>query len=366
MLECRKITKRYGGHFYSLGSPETSVDFDVKPGELFAVIGPSGCGKSTLLKLIGGFTSTSAGKITIQGRDVTGLPPYLRPTNTVFQNYALFPHLTIGENVSFGLEMARVPQAERAARVEDALRLVGLASFSRRYVSEMSGGQLQRVALARAIVNKPAILLLDEPLGALDLKLRRQMQDEIVELKRALGMTILHVTHDQEEACAIADRIAVMNAGHILQIDSPVDLYRRPRTAFVAEFINAGTILRGDVKLAGQDGRLCSKAGTFLGRNNCGEVSGKLALLLPRYGAKVRRISGNEVSDVNSLVATVVRIAFTGTEFAVQLEAKTGDRFTVQLTIEEMAQGGLDLGAQVHASWAAENLQIVRDDLPEA
>src|SRR4051812_5801850 len=246
ILECAGIRKLYGGeHDFVLGSDSDGLSLTVGRGELFALVGPSGCGKTTTLRIIAGFVEPDAGTIFIEGIDVTRRPPYSRPTNTVFQNYALFPHMSVGGNVGFGLQMEHVPRRERRARVADALALVGLDGHARRRVSELSGGQQQRAALARAIVKRPAVLLLDEPFGALDLRLRKQMQEELVRLKESTSTTFVHVTHDQEEACAIADRIAVMNRGAIEQIDEPFALYGRPRNTFVAGFIDAGTIVHG-------------------------------------------------------------------------------------------------------------------------
>src|SRR3984957_4292611 len=206
-LSCTNLRKRYpASTTYALGGEDHGVDLDVNAGEFFALLGPSGCGKTTTLRIVGGFVEASAGRVVLAGRDVTHEPPYRRSTNTVFQNYALFPHLSIGENVGFGLAMARAPRHSRAARIAEALELVDMGGTERKRPSELSGGQAQRIALARAMVLNPAILLLDEPLGALDLKLRRQMQSELVRLRDRTGGTFVHVTHDQEEACAIADR----------------------------------------------------------------------------------------------------------------------------------------------------------------
>ena len=245
-LRCTDLRIRYPGQdFYALGSASVGVSFSVNRGELFALLGPSGCGKTTTLRIVGGFLEPTTGRIEIEDVDVTRHQPYERPTNTVFQSYALFPHMRVEGNVAYGLKMERVPRAERARRVKEALELVGLAGMERRRIAELSGGQQQRVAVARALVKRPAVLLLDEPLGALDLKVRRQMQDELVRIKQSTGTTLIHVTHDQEEACAIADRIAVMKTGMIVQVDTPEALYRAPRDCYVASFIDAGTIVRG-------------------------------------------------------------------------------------------------------------------------
>jgi ABC-type Fe3+/spermidine/putrescine transport system ATPase subunit len=363
-LECSDIRKRYGTLPYSLGRAERGIDLAVGSGELFAIIGPSGCGKSTLLRIIGGFVEPTSGRVAIGGRDVSALPPHARPTNTVFQNYALFPHLTIGRNVSFGLEMEKVPSGERGTRVAAALDLVGLTGFGDRHVGELSGGQLQRAALARALVKRPAVLLLDEPLGALDLKLRRQMQDEIVQLKIALGMTIVHVTHDQEEACAMADRIAVLNAGVVLQVASPFELYRAPRTTFVADFIHAGTIVRGRVSADGRAMRLDRPGLSLAGHSEPTASTGPVAALVPRHGALIRRAAPGEGPAVNHVRATLSRLAFLGTDFAAQLRLADGFVITLQLPLHVVADLGLGVGVEVIASWTPEQVRFIEDDMP--
>ncbi len=221
------------------------VTLDVPQGSFFALLGPSGCGKTTTLRMIGGFEAPTSGRIELGGREVTGLPPYKRDVNTVFQSYALFPHLTVFENVAFGLRRRGVRGQELKRRVHEALELVALPEAAERKPRQLSGGQQQRVALARALVNRPRVLLLDEPLGALDLKLRRQMQLELKRIQHEVGITFVHVTHDQEEAMTMADTIAVMNRGRIEQLGSPDELYERPRTAFVAGFLGASNLLSG-------------------------------------------------------------------------------------------------------------------------
>jgi spermidine/putrescine transport system ATP-binding protein len=228
------------------------IDLDVREGEFLTLLGPSGCGKTTTLRIIGGFELPSAGEVSIGGELMDGRPPYRRPVNTVFQNYALFPHMTVGQNVSYGLEMAGVPKAERQQRVAQALEMVRLPHVEKRRPAELSGGQQQRVALARALVNRPAVLLLDEPLGALDLKLRKAMQLELKQLNREVGATFVYVTHDQEEALTMSDRIAVMNEGRILQLGTPGEIYEQPRNRFVADFIGQTNFL--DVDVVGVDG----------------------------------------------------------------------------------------------------------------
>src|SRR5438105_6013716 len=226
------------------------VDLEVRRGEFFSMLGPSGSGKTTCLRMIAGFEVPSEGRVLLGGRDVTRLAPYERDVNTVFQDYALFPHMTVAENVGYGLKVKGVARAERRDRVEEALRMVRLEGYGARKPSALSGGQRQRVALARALVNQPSVLLLDEPLGALDLKLRQQMQIELKAIQQRVGLTFIYVTHDQEEALTMSDRLAVMNAGRIEQVGSPADVYEDPRTPFVAGFVGTSNMLTGEAARA--------------------------------------------------------------------------------------------------------------------
>jgi spermidine/putrescine transport system ATP-binding protein len=230
------------------------LSLEIERGEFFSMLGPSGCGKTTTLRMIGGFEEASEGTIYLGDADVTGLPPFKRDVNTVFQNYALFPHLTVFENVAFGLRRRKVADAEITTKVKAMLELVELPGYEKRKPSQLSGGQQQRVALARALINHPRVLLLDEPLGALDLKLRKQMQIELKRIQSEVGITFIYVTHDQEEAMTMSDRIAVMRAGRIEQLGNPEQLYERPQTAFVAGFLGVSNLLEGEV--AGRDGDL--------------------------------------------------------------------------------------------------------------
>jgi putative spermidine/putrescine transport system ATP-binding protein len=233
-----------------------SVDLAVGDGEFFAMLGPSGSGKTTVLRMIAGFETPTAGRIELAGRDVTDDPPFDRDVNTVFQDYALFPHMTVVQNVAYGLMVKKVGKTDRLARAREALATVRLEGFESRRPSQLSGGQRQRVALARALVNKPKVLLLDEPLGALDLKLREQMQVELKSIQRDVGITFLFVTHDQEEALTMSDRVAVFNNGRIEQVGSPRDVYERPASTFVAGFVGTSNLLQGQAarELVGRDG----------------------------------------------------------------------------------------------------------------
>ncbi|GAB1538912.1 ABC transporter ATP-binding protein [Scytonema sp. NUACC21] len=223
------------------------VDFDVRQGEFFSILGPSGCGKTTTLRLIAGFERADSGKVLIRGQSMTNVPPYRRPVNTVFQSYALFNHLNVWDNVAFGLRLKKFRFKEIESRVKQALELVKLEGLRSRFPSQLSGGQQQRIALARAIVNRPAVLLLDEPLGALDLKLRKEMRVELSNLHKELGLTFIMVTHDQEEALSLSDRVAVMNQGKIEQVGTPSEIYEQPQTVFVADFIGDTNLLAGEI-----------------------------------------------------------------------------------------------------------------------
>ncbi|MDX6609885.1 MAG: putative spermidine/putrescine transport system ATP-binding protein [Solirubrobacterales bacterium] len=222
------------------------IDLEIEPGEFFTMLGPSGSGKTTTLRMIAGFEDPSSGTVELAGENVGGVPPYERAVNTVFQDYALFPHMTVGENVAYGLRIAGVAKAERTKRRDEALEMVRLPGYGERRPGELSGGQRQRVALARAIVNRPRVLLLDEPLGALDLKLREQMQVELKTIQGEVGITFVYVTHDQDEALTMSDRIAVFNDGRIEQVSSPVQLYEQPATEFVAGFVGVSNLLERD------------------------------------------------------------------------------------------------------------------------
>ncbi|MGA7988953.1 MAG: ABC transporter ATP-binding protein [Candidatus Dormiibacterota bacterium] len=246
------LTKRFGDHVAIEG-----IDLDIRDGEFFSLLGPSGSGKTTTLRLIAGFERPTSGRILLHGRDVTTVAPFDRDVNTVFQDYALFPHMTVGENVGYGLRVRRVPRAERTTRVAEALEMMRLRGYESRKPSQLSGGQRQRVALARALINRPRVLLLDEPLGALDTKLREEMQGELKGVQRRVGITFVFVTHDQHEALALSDRIAVFGAGHIEQVGTPAEVYERPATPFVAGFVGSSNLLEGDLaeRIVGVRGR---------------------------------------------------------------------------------------------------------------
>ena len=242
-IALRDLSKRFG----SVGAVD-AVDLEIRQGEFFSLLGPSGCGKTTLLRMIAGFETPSAGEILLDGQPMTAVPPNRRPVNMVFQNYAIFPHLDVRDNIAYGLRRLRLSRAERDQRVDAALSLIKLQGFENRHAHQLSGGQRQRVALARALVRQPLVLLLDEPLGALDKKLRAQMQIELRALQKKVGITFVFVTHDQEEALSISDRIAVMEEGRVLQVDTPTRLYERPASRAVADFIGTINLFPGIVR----------------------------------------------------------------------------------------------------------------------
>ncbi len=239
--------KNLSKHFGTVHAVD-DIDLDIGRGEFFALLGPSGCGKTTLLRMLAGFEMPSRGEIVIDGEETTSVPPYKRPVNMVFQSYAIFPHLNVFQNIAFGLRKERLPKEELERRVNEALGLIKMEGYGERKADELSGGQRQRVALARALIKKPKVLLLDEPLGALDKKLREQMQLELRQLQKSVGITFVFVTHDQEEALTMSDRIAVMASGKVLEVGSPSELYERPRTRFVSDFLGTMNFFDGEIK----------------------------------------------------------------------------------------------------------------------
>jgi spermidine/putrescine transport system ATP-binding protein len=337
------VRKRYGEV-----AAVDGVDLDIARGEFFTMLGPSGSGKTTTLRMIGGFEEPSEGQIFLGDRDVVGLPPYKRDVNTVFQSYALFPHMTVAENVAFGLERRKIGKTERRARAREVLELVDLAGREDRKPRQLSGGQQQRVALARAIVNNPRVLLLDEPLGALDLKLRKQMQLELKRIQNDVGITFVHVTHDQEEAMTMADTIAVMNGGRIEQLGTPAELYEQPRTAFVAGFLGKSNLL--DATVSG-DGVVRLLDGSELHartNGNRGQVS---------IGVRPEKIRLGE-TGVNRLSGTVKESAYIGVATEVVVATPVGELTVFHQNVE--AGGGAPApGSQVTLSWASEATFVV-------
>jgi len=342
------------------------IDLEVLDGEFFSLLGPSGCGKTTTLRMIGGFEAPTSGVIELQGQDVTWLPPYRRNVNTVFQNYALFPHLSIYDNVAFGLRRRGVPDAEVKVRVRDMLDLVELPGFERRRPTQISGGQAQRVALARALVNKPAVLLLDEPLGALDLKLRKQMQLELKRIQQEVGITFIYVTHDQEEAMTMSDRIAVMHRGRYEQLGDPEELYERPATRFVAGFLGVSNLLP-----ARQDGSADGYAVLRIGDDSAvrvprAAVAGKDAVMIGVRPEKIRLHAATaDVPAGQNQISGVVRDAsYLGVSTSYVVESRHGERLTVyEQNVERTSHGSLHRpGDEVRISWSPDHTFAVQVD----
>jgi spermidine/putrescine transport system ATP-binding protein len=360
-LELVGITKRFPG-FTAI----EDLDLTIPAGSFFALLGPSGCGKTTTLRLVAGLEEPTSGRILIGGEDVTDMKPYQRPVNTVFQSYALFPHMSVLENVAFGLKRRRIP--DPMSKAHEALRLVELDSVAGRRPSQLSGGQQQRVALARAVVNRPALLLLDEPLGALDLKLRRQMQLELKSIQGDVGLTFLHVTHDQEEAMTMADTVAVMNRGRIEQLGPPEQLYELPRTAFVANFLGQSNLFTGPVTSADARSVVVDIGGVPIevprdrsvrdaGVVTVGVRPEKLRLLTeePQRSAGVNVLGPGRVVDVSfSGVSTQYRIAVPGVR-------------DVIVFAQNMVVGPVvSLGAEVWVSWTVDHGFGLADDPNDA
>jgi spermidine/putrescine transport system ATP-binding protein len=329
----------------------TAVDdlsLEIERGSFFALLGPSGCGKTTTLRMIGGFEEPTEGTIYLGDEPVSGRPPYKRDVNTVFQSYALFPHLTIFENVAFGLRRRGVRGADARGRVESILELVGLAGLGKRKPRQLSGGQQQRVALARALVNKPRVLLLDEPLGALDLKLRKQMQLELKAIQNDVGITFIHVTHDQEEAMTMADRIAIMNAGRIEQLGPPSDLYERPATAFVAGFLGISNLLSGTVTGPGAV-RLDNGTDVQVPREALNGRSGKVAI-----GVRPEKIRLGH-GEANRLTGRMVETAYVGVATQYVLETQAGH---ISVYVQNSEPGAADQ-APSEISWSPDSTFVV-------
>jgi spermidine/putrescine transport system ATP-binding protein len=304
------------------------VSLDIGSGEFFSLLGPSGCGKTTTLRMIGGFEAPTRGRIELRGRDVTTDPPDKRPVNMVFQNYALFPHLDVGGNVGFGLRRQNVESREIARRVGEALELVRLPSYERRKPNQLSGGQQQRVALARALINRPYVLLLDEPLGALDLKLRRQLQVELKRVQVEVGITFVYVTHDQEEALTMSDRIAVMSGGRIEQLGTPEELYERPATRFVADFIGTTNLLRGSVEAVDAGGatvRLTSGEECRVADRDL--AVGRTVELSVRPEAVELRASNGSTHEPAPIAGLVEQVAYLGS--SVQYHVRSAGGLTI-------------------------------------
>jgi len=347
-LGIRTLAKRYGD-FYAV----RDVSLDIADGEFLVLLGPSGCGKTTTLRMVAGFIEPSAGHVTLGGSDVTLLPPWKRNAGMVFQSYALFPHMTVAQNIAFGLEMRKLPKADIGKRVEEALALVRLGGYGGRLPRQLSGGQQQRVALARALAIRPDVLLLDEPLSNLDAKLRQEVRVEIRELQRQLGLTTVMVTHDQEEALTMADRLVVMNEGSVCQVGSQRDLYERPATRFVAGFVGRSTFLAGTVEAPG---RFRTDGGLSLACTGGAPGRAVLSLRPERVEIAAAPLGGLD----NRLSGTVEFVSYLGSLIDIHVRLSPADRLVVQVANRE---GGLapDVGQPVHVGWPASAGQVFNE-----
>jgi len=336
------------------------IDVEIADGEFFSLIGPSGCGKTTTLRMIAGLVEPSDGRIEVHGRDVTALRPHRRPVNTVFQQYALFPHLNVFENVAFGLRERRVLAAEITSRVGEMLELVGLTGRERYRPSQLSGGQQQRVALARSLVLRPEVLLLDEPLGALDLKLRKELQLQLKRIQHEVGITFIYVTHDQEEAFFMSDRVAIMRDGRLEQLGTPRDVYQRPATEFVAEFVGASNRLEASV-VSADDGSgyevACEGVGTFRAVGVPGLTLGQSVCAIVRPEAISPEPTGPGRAG---LTATVTDLAYLGHQISCVVQTPAGAQMTMSM---HQHHTGIAVGSSYEFSWPLESVWVLaRDD----
>ncbi|MDQ1381237.1 MAG: putative spermidine/putrescine transport system ATP-binding protein [Actinomycetota bacterium] len=333
-VSLRGVTKRFGAL-----TAVDGVDLDIAEGEFFSMLGPSGSGKTTMLRMIAGFELPSAGTVLLKGRDVTRLPPFDRDVNTVFQDYALFPHMSVAQNVAYGLRVRRVPKPERTRRVDEALATVRLDDFGSRRPHQLSGGQRQRVALARALVNRPAVLLLDEPLGALDLKLREEMQVELKGIQQDVGITFIFVTHDQQEALTMSDRIAVFAEGRVEQVGTPVEIYERPTTQFVAGFVGTSNVLSPELARA------------LTGRDETSTIR-------PEH---IRIVAPGSVPTADEMhtAATVRDVQYLGAFVRVRTETADAARMVVDVPTASETLAEIVPGRECTLAWRAESVRAV-------
>ncbi|MCF8069402.1 MAG: ABC transporter ATP-binding protein [Desulfobacterales bacterium] len=349
IISIQNVTKKFGSKVIAVND----VVLDIYEGEFFALLGPSGCGKTTLLRMIAGFENPTEGEIAVDGQDMSGVDPNHRPVNMVFQSYAVFPHMTVAKNVAYGLKVTGVAKEEAEKRVSEALSLVKLDGFENRYPHQMSGGQQQRVALARALVKKPKVLLLDEPLSALDAKLREAMQIELVKLQKSVGITFVIVTHSQDEALSVADRIAVMESGQVRQVAKPMELYEHPNSRFVADFIGQINVLEADV--AGIEGENLVAEIKGLGRLSVphkGEAHGNIGIAI--RPEKLKLSKEEPAGDIVKVHSTVKDIVYYGNASHVYLENSSGLKLSVDVQNEERSSTpSIIINKKMWVSWNA-------------
>ena len=358
-IEAKNVTRVFQGAGVDSVKALDNVSVSIRENEFFTLLGPSGCGKTTLLRLIAGFDFPTEGEILLHGKDIAPLPPFKRPVNTVFQNYALFPHMTVGQNISFGLEMLGKPKAEIEARVSQMLKLVRMEDLRNRRTSQISGGQQQRVALARALAPAPKVLLLDEPLSALDYKLRKDMQIELKRLQHETGITFIFVTHDQEEALTMSDRIAVMSKGKILQIGSPRDIYDRPSERFVANFIGETNFLEGSLQSAtGGKAKVKLDAGGVItaGLPEGSTPSGRVTVVVRPEHANL--VKGKAKAD---LFGKLEHIVYFGTDTHFHVRVDGGNEFIIRQQNSRGGGEGFEAGDAVGIDFEDDAAQVLRD-----
>ena len=359
MIEIRNITKVFGAGEHAVTALQ-EINVNIAENEFFTLLGPSGCGKTTLLRLIAGFEHPSTGSMLLAGEDISLLPPNKRPVNTVFQNYALFPHMTVAGNIAFGLEMLGRPKAEVAETVDRMLRLVRMEELKNRQTSEISGGQQQRVALARALAPQPKVLLLDEPLSALDLKLRKEMQIELKRLQSETGITFVFVTHDQEEALTMSDRIAVMNAGRIHQIGSPRQIYDHPENRFVANFIGDSNFLNaklGNIKDDQAELEFAAGRKVTVPLHRADLSDGEVSVLIRPEHVSIAEPTGNS----HELTGVIENILYFGTDTHYHLKLASGEAFMARLQNNPSEAEKRAAGDKVAVLMDAKAIQILRD-----
>lgn len=356
IISIQKVTKRFGSEVTAVDN----VSLDIQQGEFFALLGPSGCGKTTLLRMIAGFENPTEGRIFIDAQDMSGVDPNHRPVNMVFQSYAVFPHMTVAKNAGYGLKVTGVPRTEIEERVAEALSLVKLGGFEKRFPHQLSGGQVQRVALARALIKKPKVLLLDEPLSALDAKLREAMQIELVNLQKSVGITFIIVTHSQDEALSVADRIAVMEAGNLRQTASPTELYENPNSRFCADFIGKINLLEAEV--AGvEDARLLVEIkgeGRKIKLPYEGEAQGKIGIAI--RPEKLRLSKAEPAEEAIKLPVKITNMVYYGNTSHIYMETARGLSLTVDFRNEARTpEPSIIIGNEMWVSWQPEDTLVL-------
>ncbi len=359
IISVRDVTKRFGSSVLAVNR----VSLDIKRGEFFALLGPSGCGKTTLLRILAGFETPSEGQVLIDGDEMEGVEPNKRPVNMVFQSYAVFPHMTVKQNVAYGLRVTRTPKAEIEQRVQQSLARVQLEEMAERKPDQLSGGQRQRVALARALVKSPKVLLLDEPLSALDAKLREQMQIELVHLQQSVGITFVIVTHDQNEALSMADRIAVMNRGDVLQVATPTELYEYPNCRFVADFIGKMNLFDGQV-VGVREKQVVVRAGAIASQIGditipfADQAEGEVGIAIRPEKVRLNKLEPKE--ETIRLQAKVKEVVYYGNESHVFLQTESGAAITADMkNSSRHAHAGIVKDDVLWVSWLAEDTLVL-------